>query len=47
MKTTTIRLPIDLHQQFKKEAARLGFTMNHLVIQILRGWLEQNRKKED
>jgi hypothetical protein len=38
-----IRSPNDLKDELKAEAGKLGFTLNHLILQILWNWLNQKK----
>lgn len=42
--TMTIRSPDNLHGIIKQAARAKGYTINHLVLEILWAWAEQNEQ---
>ena len=44
IKRFTFRIPQDLHIALKKEAERMNVSLNALILQILRDWLEKQKK---
>ena len=44
IKRFTFRIPQDLHIALKKEAERMNVSLNALILQILRDWLEKQEK---
>mgnify|MGYP005792322029 CR=1 FL=1 len=44
-KVMTIRAPDDVQKTLKKQALKLGYTRNALILQILREWMEQHKDR--
>ena len=44
MKRFTFRISQDLHTALKEEAEKMNVSLNALILQILREWLEKQEK---